>query len=217
MHFLDFKVINILNPVKGYTIKYYVSRCIYNLSYTWCTDEDDVPSTLKLSPLLTGLGWPPLLPPLFSGRRGPPPTPLLVIMSNAVNGNNNSYYTSTVFIVYSIRVVAEKRFTQEYYTHCAPAKRKTTDCEDDDDDCDCGAFIDAYSTRMAEPSPPSIKFIERTSGPGRLPTRAQRILIHDTYDGDVRTRIRPTAVIVQYVYVTINKYVFFFFLIFHRA
>lgn len=81
---------------------YYVPSCILNLSYTSCTDEDDVPSTLKLRPLLTGLGWPPLLPPLFSGRRAPPPTPLLVIMSNAVNSNNNNSYNiiRTVFIVY---------------------------------------------------------------------------------------------------------------------
>lgn len=164
---------NILTLVKGYTIMYYVPSCILNLSYTSCTDEDDVPSTLKLRPLLTGLGWPPLLPPLFSGRRAPPPTPLLVIMSNAVNSNNNNSYniTRTFFYrLYRVKVVIEKRFVQKYYTHYAPVKRKTTDCEDDDDDddCDCDAFIDAYPTRMVEP--PSIKFIERTSGPGQLPT-----------------------------------------------
>lgn len=77
---------------------YHVAYGIYHIG-TWCTDEDDVPSTLKLSPLLTGLGWPPLLPPLFSGRRGPPPGPLLVIMSNAANGKNNNYYIHALFLL----------------------------------------------------------------------------------------------------------------------
>jgi len=73
------------------------------------------------------------------------------------------------------------------------------------------SFIDAYPTRMAEP--PSIKFIERTSGPGRLPTRAQCKLSYTTHTMIAHARAFDP---LQWAYNTftlplINTFFFFFF------
>jgi len=193
---------------------YYVPRCILNLSYTSCTDEDDVPSTLKLRPLLTGLGWPPLLPPLFSGRRAPPPTPFLVIMSNAANSDKNFYCTRTVFTVYIVLKSSSKSVlykniirtirARETKNHRLRRRRRRR------------LWLRCVHWRVPDTNGrAAVNKVHWENQWARTTshTRATYTLIHDTYDDYARTRIRPTAVSVQYdVYVTINKYVFFFFL-----